>query len=143
MTRPVTQLMTRPGTQHFSEPVTGPAHWADRTRDEGSATINVLALSAVLAVAGMVAILLAQVADVRARAATAADLAALAGASHVLTRTACPAASAVAASQSARLTSCVVDGWEVRVTVSVRLRGPLSHFPAAVARARAGPADSG
>jgi secretion/DNA translocation related TadE-like protein len=107
--------------------------------DRGSATVFVLGLTAVLWLAGVVVLLLAQVADARARAATAADLAALAGASHVTSRDACAAASDVARAQAAVLSGCRVDGWDVRVLVSVRLKGPLARFPAAQARARAGP----
>jgi secretion/DNA translocation related TadE-like protein len=108
-------------------------------RDEGSATVFVLGLTAVLWLAGVVVLLLAQVADARARAATAADLAALAGASQVTSQEPCSAAREVARAQSAELSACTVDGWDVTVRVSVRLRGPLARFPAAQARARAGP----
>jgi secretion/DNA translocation related TadE-like protein len=113
-----------------------------RRGDGGSATVYVLALTALLWLAGLVVLLFAQVADARARAATAADLAALAGASHVLTGEACHAAAAVTRAQSAELNTCTVDGWDVRVLVSVRLKGPLARFPPAQARARAGPASS-
>jgi secretion/DNA translocation related TadE-like protein len=108
-------------------------------RDDGSATVFVLALTALVWLAGFVVLLLAQVADARARAATAADLAALAGASQVMTGQACQAAAVVVRAQSAELDGCVVDGWEVRIRASVPLKGPLAHFPAAQARARAGP----
>jgi secretion/DNA translocation related TadE-like protein len=93
----------------------------------------------VLWLAGLVVLLLAQVADARARAAAAADLAGLAAASHVVTGDACPYAAVVARAQSAKLDACAVDGWEVRVLVSVRLKGPLADLPAAEARAHAGP----
>jgi secretion/DNA translocation related TadE-like protein len=108
-------------------------------RDAGSATVLVLGLTAVVWVAGLAVLLLAQVANARARAATAADLAALAGASHVVTGDSCRAAARVAAAQSAELASCRVDGWRVQVTAHVPLGGALSLFPPAKARARAGP----
>ena len=108
-------------------------------RDLGSATVLVLGLAAAVWVAGLAVLLLAQVANARARAATAADLAALAGASHVVTGDSCRAAARVAAAQSAALASCRVDGWTVQVTARVSLRGALRLFPPAQARARAGP----
>ena len=111
-----------------------------RQDDTGSATIYVLGLTSVVWLAGLVVLLLAQIAIARARAATAADLAALAGASHVLSRDSCEAAAKVAKAQGAELSSCRVDAWDVGVVVSVRLSGPLAHFPPAEARARAGPA---
>ena len=111
----------------------------ERERDSGSATVLVLGLTALVWVAGLAVLLLAQVADARARAATAADLAALAGASHVVTGDSCRAAGRVAKAQSAVLGSCRVDGWTVQVTARVPLRGALRLFPPAQARARAGP----
>jgi secretion/DNA translocation related TadE-like protein len=108
-------------------------------RDAGSATILVLGLTAVVWVAGLVVLLLGQVADARARAATAADLAALAGASHVVTGDPCRAARRVASAQSAELDACRTDGWTVQVVARVRLHGALALFPPAEARARAGP----
>ena len=74
---------------------------AGRDRDVGSATVLVLGLAAAVWVAGLAVLLLAQVANARARAATAADLAALAGAVHVVTGDSCRAAARVAAAQSA------------------------------------------
>ncbi len=111
----------------------------DREHDAGSATVLVLGLTAVVWVAGLAVLLLAQVANARERAATAADLAALAGASHVVTGDSCRAAGRIATAQSAELGSCRVDGWTVQVTARVPLRGPLRVFPPASARARAGP----
>jgi secretion/DNA translocation related TadE-like protein len=109
-------------------------------RDEGSATIYVLALAGVVWVAGLAVLLLAHVAIARARAATAADLAALAGAEHVVDGTACSVARSVARLQEAELASCRVTGPDVQVVVQVPLGPPLSRFPPAQARARAGPA---
>src|SRR4051794_18015799 len=108
-------------------------------RDAGSATILVLGLAAVVWVAGLAVLLLAQVANARSRAATAADLAALAGAAHVASGDPCRAAWTIATAQSAQLGSCRVDGWTVQVTARMPLRGALRIFPPAQARARAGP----
>jgi secretion/DNA translocation related TadE-like protein len=110
-----------------------------RDREAGSATVLVLGLTALVWVAGLAVLLLAQVADARARAATAADLAALAAASHVASGDACRAATRVVGAQSAELGSCRVAGWTVQVTARVPLRGALRWFPQAQARARAGP----
>jgi secretion/DNA translocation related TadE-like protein len=109
-------------------------------RDEGSATVYVLALAGVVWLAGLVVLLLAHVAVARARAATAADLGALAGAEHVGDGSACTVARSVVRLQGADLASCRVEGPEVRVVVRVALGSPLSRFPPAEARARAGPA---
>jgi secretion/DNA translocation related TadE-like protein len=99
--------------------------------------VLVLALTAVLVVvlAGVVA--LAQVAVVRHRAATAADLAALAAAGRVLegATAACRAAADLATAQGAELTECRFSGSVVDVAVRVR----LTDRGAAQARARAGP----
>lgn len=71
------------------------------------------------------------------RAATAADLAALAGADALAVGTdACPVADAVARRNEAQLDACEVHGQEVTVQVSVT----ASPLPALVGRARAGPA---
>ena len=109
-------------------------------RDEGSATVYVLALVAVVWLAGLVVLLTAHVAVARTRAATAADLGALAGAAHVVDGTACTVARSVVRAQDAELASCRLDGSDVRVLVRVALGPPLSRFPPAEARARAGPA---
>src|SRR4051794_36384816 len=116
---------------------------ASSDRDAGSATILVLGLAAVVWVAGLAVLMLAQVANARSRAATAADLAALAGAAHVITGDPCGAARTVAIAQAAELGSCRVDGWIVQVTARMPLRGALRIFPPAQARARAGPSAVG
>lgn len=128
---------------------------ADRGRcDEGSGTVLVLAVVAVVMVlAGLVAAL-ASAQGARARAQTAADLAALAGAQRVATpggipldagavdgADPCATARDVAARNGAGLRSCTagVDGV---VEVTVAGRGGVMQGPAATASARAGPADA-
>jgi secretion/DNA translocation related TadE-like protein len=74
----------------------------------------------------------------RHRAAAAADLAALAAASAAVTgqNAPCAVAADITTAGSARLDSCEVEGWEVRVVVS-SAAGILNQR--ATARARAGP----
>jgi secretion/DNA translocation related TadE-like protein len=111
--------------------------------ERGSATVWVLALSAVLAVIGAGAVLVGAAAVARHRATAAADLAALAAAGRAVVggEDACATSRAVAVANSAELVDCTVGGdavAEVTVTVSVEL-GVLGVHQAS-ARARAGPA---
>lgn len=103
-------------------------------RDGGFATVAVLGLTAVLLAVGALLTTLGTIAVARHRAASAADLAALAGARHVLEGTACAAAARVAALQSAVLEDCVADGTQLTVRVGV----PVGPLGTARARARAG-----
>lgn len=111
-----------------------------RGEDGGVATVfaavAVLALLSVTALAVQVgAATLA-----RNRAETAADSAALAGALRVLdgANAACGRASSVAAANGAVMATCVLDGADVLVTVTVATHlGPLAAT--ATGRARAGP----
>jgi secretion/DNA translocation related TadE-like protein len=77
----------------------------------------------------------------RHRADTAADAAALAAASNVVTGevSACAAAAAIARTDGAVLTQCGLDGAGAQVEVAVALPGVLYRFGNAVGRARAGP----
>lgn len=77
----------------------------------------------------------------RHRAAGAADLAALAGATSATdgTAEACAQARLVTGRMGAQLTSCAVDGHDVLVQVTARPPGALSGFGPAIGRARAGP----
>ena len=111
-------------------------------RDEGFATVAVLALCGVLASAGGLVAVLGEIAVARHQAAAAADLAALAGAARALEGTgpACTAAAGVARRNGATLTSCVLDGLDVEATAVVETVGHWGHVEA---RARAGPGTSG
>jgi secretion/DNA translocation related TadE-like protein len=114
--------------------------------ERGSATVWVLALSGVLAVVGVAAVLVGAAVVARHRAASAADLAALAAGGQVVTGNPAPCTTAadVAAANGAELTACTVDGAavvEVAVRVPVRLGGLGVRW--AAARARAGPVPSG
>lgn len=117
--------------------------------DRGSATVLVLALCAVLLCAAGAAIAVAQLAIVRQRAATAADLAVLAGAREALwgAEGACARAADVADAGRARMDDCRLDGLDLLVEVSLpapplvaqaaRLAG--QRAPRVSAAARAGP----
>ena len=110
--------------------------------ERGSATVWVVALSAVLAVVGAAMVLLGAAAVARHRAGTAADLAALAAAGRAAWGEpgGCELAAEVARANSATLVACSVDARavvEVRVRVPVRL-GRLGVLSAS-GSARAGP----
>jgi len=78
----------------------------------------------------------------RHRAEAAADLAALAAASHAADGeiAACAHGARVAEGMSARLVSCRLAGWEARVELEVRPPLSLGGWGVAHGRARAGPA---
>lgn len=109
--------------------------------DQGVATVLVLALAAVLALLGAGSASLAAVAVARQRAASAADLSALAGAERVLEgqAAACGRARLVAGLVGGELSTCTVVGDVVDLVVEVRPAGRIGRLGAASARARAGP----
>lgn len=114
--------------------------------DRGSATVWVLTLAALLGVVAAAVLMLGQAAMVRQRAATAADLAALAAAARqpLDPGGACPAAARVAAAHGARLVSCrSPDGVVVDVTVAWDVTGlfpaRLGGLAPVTVRSRAGP----
>jgi secretion/DNA translocation related TadE-like protein len=111
--------------------------------ERGSATVWVVALSAVLALVGASAVLVGAAVVARHRATPGADLAALAAAARAVLgdADACAAAREVAAANSAELTRCTVGAGAVaEVTVSVPLRLGRLGVHTATATARAGPA---
>jgi secretion/DNA translocation related TadE-like protein len=113
-----------------------------RTSERGLGTILVLTVVALLlAVLGGV-LALGQTLIARHRAASAADLAALAAADRALegSAAACAAAAAIAAEHAAAITRCRLDGEIVEVTAAVVLPSALRALGPAMARARAGPA---
>jgi secretion/DNA translocation related TadE-like protein len=81
----------------------------------------------------------------RHRAASAADLAALAAAGAVVDgeRRACGRARWVADQMSVVVRSCRLAGWDVLVEVVATPPGVLGDFGSAAARARAGPVSDG
>ncbi|MFZ1854962.1 MAG: Rv3654c family TadE-like protein [Candidatus Nanopelagicales bacterium] len=115
--------------------------------DRGAATIYVMAMALICLVAAVVAVAIGEVAITRARASSAADLAALAAADNRQSGAPCARADSVAAAGGARLTSCEQVGSDVLVQVEDQLprmvrmlagaagqRAPIIHVVA-----RAGP----
>ncbi len=113
-------------------------------KDEGFATVAVLALCGVLASAGGLVSVLGGIAVARHQAAAAADLAALAGAARAIEgpRPACTAAAGVARRNGAVLVSCDLNGLDVAVTVAVRPPGVVGTWGNTQGHARAGPGTS-
>jgi secretion/DNA translocation related TadE-like protein len=111
-------------------------------RDRGSATVWLLAALLVLFTAGGGALAEAMTAATRQRAATAADLAALAAAADRSAdpRSGCTRARTIGTANGARLIGCRVRDGTAEVTVAVRLPGFLNTLGSLSARARAGPA---
>jgi secretion/DNA translocation related TadE-like protein len=115
-------------------------------RDAGSGTLWVVGLVALVGTLAGVVLLLGAVAVARHRAATAADLAALAAAARLPLEpaAACPAARRVAVAHGARLASCgTPDGVVADVTVALDLARVLpnrwARLPPLTVSARAGP----
>jgi secretion/DNA translocation related TadE-like protein len=114
-------------------------------RDRGVATLWAAgAMSVVLAVM-VIGVNLGAAASSRHRAEAAADLAALAAASHAGDGepAACAHGARVARAMSARLVSCRLAGWEAAVEIEVRPSLALGSWGVAHGRARAGPAPEG
>lgn len=108
-------------------------------QDRGSATVLVAISIGTLAAVLVVVLQIAGAVIARHRAETAADLAALAAAAAVVwdAGSACARAGSVASANGARMSSCEILGWDVRVTVEVDVRlGLLGGL--AGGRARAG-----
>jgi secretion/DNA translocation related TadE-like protein len=113
------------------------------SRERGSATVWLAGLAALIVLATLAAVLQGSAVVARHRAATAADLAALAAAVRVPDgrAAACAAASTLAIRNGGSLTRCVLSGDDVEVEVTRRVAfGHLGSW-AATARARAGPVD--
>ena len=109
-----------------------------RARDErGAASVLAVGVVGVLLALGSTLAVLGAVVVAHRAAQSAADLAALAGAAARTDR--CDAATRVAQRNRASVTSCVAEGRDVRVTVTVP--GPRWHGLGAdlAATARAGP----
>lgn len=117
-----------------------------RPDDRGLATVWAAAGVAVLMAVLLLGLYLGSAVVARHRAASAADLGALAGAADAVLgpTAACDRAGRVVVAAGAELTGCALDGWDVLVEVRVRVPlrpGPVLGVPStASARARAGPA---
>jgi secretion/DNA translocation related TadE-like protein len=113
------------------------------SRDRGSAVVWLAGFTALLVLATAAALLPGSAVLARHRAATAADLAALAGAVRVLdgVAVACAAAADIAARNGGSLVRCAVSGDDVEVEVTRPVvLGGLGSWTA-WAKARAGPVD--
>ena len=111
--------------------------------DRGSATVWLAGLAALIGLATFAALVQGSAVIARHRAATAADLAALAAAVRVLdgAAAACAAGREIAVRNGGSLTRCVLSGDDVEVEVTRPLvLGSLGSW-VAVASARAGPVD--
>lgn len=108
--------------------------------DRGSASLYVVAFSALIVFVAVAAMLLGGVFSMRQRADTAADLAALAAARNRLSSVSspCKVARTVADENGARLVACRLSAEAVEVTTEVRGTGLLGRLPPAQGRARAG-----
>ncbi|GAC1442941.1 MAG: hypothetical protein NVSMB55_15020 [Mycobacteriales bacterium] len=109
--------------------------------DRGSASILALSLASVLALIGALTAGVGAVAVARHRAASAADLAALAAADRALDgpAVACAAARRTADDVAARLETCTVTGDVAEVVVAVRPGGAIGSWGRARSHSRAGP----
>lgn len=109
--------------------------------DRGSGTLYVAAAITVLAALVSGAVLVGKAHVAHGRAASAADLAALAAAQALVDGSGDPCARAadIAARNRARIDSCAIDGETVVVTASVPVELGGLGVLAATARARAGP----
>jgi secretion/DNA translocation related TadE-like protein len=111
------------------------------TEERGAATVLGVAFLGVLLLVGAALGVVGAMVHAHRQAQSAADLAALAGASATAAgRDPCAAAAHVASGNGADLVSCAVDGREV--TVEVTVTGPrfLTQEHDLTGRARAGPA---
>jgi secretion/DNA translocation related TadE-like protein len=110
------------------------------TEEEGFTTVASLGLVAVLGLFTTMVLAVGVLQVQRHRAESAADLAALAAAQHVLEgpAVACAHARRAAAGQGAALDRCQLEGLDALVQVSVPLPGRLRPFGPLRSRARAG-----
>lgn len=131
--------------------MTLPGDECGASRDRGASTVLALALVMVICTAGSVLLTLGQLAVARQRAATAADLAVLAGAARTLwgAGEACAMAADIATRHEAVMDECRVDGLDLVIDVSVAAPPLVRALARAAgesagrvrAKARAGPLD--
>jgi secretion/DNA translocation related TadE-like protein len=113
-------------------------------RDRGSASVLVLAMAAVVGLAGGVAAELGLSVAARHHLAAVADAASLAAAAVVVdgAQGACATARSVARRNRVALANCRVTGPVVIVRLRARLGWPLGWLPALTLNSRAGPAET-
>lgn len=115
------------------------------SRDRGGITVWLAGLVALLALGSVAGTAHGAAVLARHRVETAADLAALAAAVHVVDGEpgACAIGRDFAARNGGALTACVVSGEDVEVEVHREVTLRILGVQVAVARARAGPVDRG
>jgi len=112
--------------------------------ERGAATLLIVAAAGLLLFVGLALSGVSAVVVAQRRAQSAADLAALSGATAAADgRDGCAAAAATARANGAALVSCVAGADDVRVSVRVRASGPAGRAVDVVADARAGSDPSG
>jgi secretion/DNA translocation related TadE-like protein len=113
------------------------------TSERGSASIWAAGGTAVLLLLVALIMGLGAAAHTRHRAASAADLAALAAAGHAIAgqQVACAQAGWVTERMRVHLTACRIKGWDAEVEVAAQPPDLLIGFGTATARARAGPVE--
>jgi secretion/DNA translocation related TadE-like protein len=112
----------------------------DRAHERGSATLFAVALIGLLLLVGAALGVVGAMIHAHRVAQSAADLAALAGAeARGSGRDPCAASAAIAQANGASLDSCAVEGFEVRLQVTVTGPRWLGQHHDLSAQARAGP----
>lgn len=96
--------------------------------DRGAGTVLWLSAIMVVVMFGLLGIAMTELASGRAKAASAADLGALAGAARALTGNECSAARHVVIANGARLTRCIAGPSDVEIEVAVRPAGLLARI---------------
>jgi len=96
--------------------------------DDGAAAVWAVALTSLLLVAALVVAIVGDVLAARSRAASAADLAALAAAPYASSSLACSRAAEVVRANGAELAGCVVADGEVEVAARVAVADPWRRW---------------
>lgn len=96
--------------------------------DDGAAAVWAVSLTSLLLVTALAVACVGDVLAARSRAASAADLAALAAAPYASSSSACRRAGEVARANGAELVACVVVDGEVEVAARVDVADPWRRF---------------
>jgi secretion/DNA translocation related TadE-like protein len=110
-------------------------------RDQGAASVWLLAAGLVLVAMGVAGAAVGTATVARHRAQVAADLGALAGAVRAVdgAGSACARAAQIVAANGGRLTACTLDGFDLTIRVAVPVSPVRGLARTAYASARAGP----
>lgn len=133
--------MTAPGARVGDSDSDGDGRGHGNRDERGSATLFAVAVIGLLVLVGAALGVVAAMIHAHRVAQSAADLAALAGASaHARGADPCAAATTIAAANGASLDNCALDGYDVRIQVTVPGPHWLGQTHDLSAQARAGPA---